>query len=62
MSFASFSDFLAMGHHGLYVWTAYGICLAVLASTSPRRSWPASVTCNKRRDVCAGRPKSESAA
>ncbi|PTQ69850.1 heme exporter protein CcmD [Pseudomonas sp. GV071] len=31
MSFASFSDFLAMGHHGLYVWTAYGISLAVLA-------------------------------
>ena len=31
MSFASFSEFLAMGHHGLYVWTAYGICLAVQA-------------------------------
>ncbi|MCW2267426.1 MAG: heme exporter protein CcmD [Pseudomonas sp.] len=31
MSFASFSDFLAMGHHGLYVWSAYGICLLVLA-------------------------------
>ncbi len=31
MSFSSFGDFLAMGHHGLYVWTAYGICLAVLA-------------------------------
>lgn len=30
MSFASFSEFLAMGHHGLYVWTAYGICLSVL--------------------------------
>ena len=30
MSFASLSDFLAMGHHGLYVWSAYGICLAVL--------------------------------
>ncbi|NWA46647.1 heme exporter protein CcmD, partial [Pseudomonas reactans] len=30
MSFASFGDFLAMGHHGLYVWSAYGICLAVL--------------------------------
>lgn len=30
MSFASFGEFLAMGHHGLYVWTAYGICLAVL--------------------------------
>ncbi len=31
MSFASFNDFLAMGHHGLYVWSAYGICLLVLA-------------------------------
>jgi len=31
MSFASFGEFLAMGHHGLYVWSAYGICLAVLA-------------------------------
>ena len=31
MSFASFSEFLAMGHHGLYVWSAYGICLLVLA-------------------------------
>ena len=31
MNFNSFSEFLAMGHHGLYVWTAYGICLAVLA-------------------------------
>ncbi|MBM7059524.1 heme exporter protein CcmD [Pseudomonas sp. UL073] len=30
MSFASFADFLAMGHHGLYVWTAYGISLSVL--------------------------------
>lgn len=31
MSFASFSEFLAMGNHGVYVWTAYGISLAVLA-------------------------------
>nr|WP_314584309.1 heme exporter protein CcmD [uncultured Pseudomonas sp.] len=31
MSFDSFGDFLAMGKHGLFVWTAYGICLAVLA-------------------------------
>ena len=30
MSFASFGDFLAMGHHALYVWSAYGICVAVL--------------------------------
>ena len=31
MSFASFGDFLAMGHHGPYVWSAYAISLAVLA-------------------------------
>ena len=31
MSFTSVSDFLAMGHHGLYVWSAYGISLLVLA-------------------------------
>lgn len=30
MSFESFSDFLAMGKHGLYVWSAYGVSLAVL--------------------------------
>ncbi|MEO4048395.1 heme exporter protein CcmD [Pseudomonas sp. CAU 1711] len=31
MSFASFGDFLAMGSHGVYVWSAYGIGLTVLA-------------------------------
>ncbi|BBP84224.1 heme exporter protein CcmD [Pseudomonas sp. No.21] len=30
MNFATFGEFLAMGHHGLYVWTAYGISLAIL--------------------------------
>jgi heme exporter protein D len=30
MSFTSFGDFLAMGRHGLYVWSAYGICLLVV--------------------------------
>ncbi|AHF68465.1 MULTISPECIES: heme exporter protein CcmD [Pseudomonas] len=30
MSFESFADFLAMGRHGLFVWSAYGICLFVL--------------------------------
>jgi heme exporter protein D len=30
MSFDSLGDFLAMGKHGLFVWSAYGICLAVL--------------------------------
>jgi heme exporter protein D len=31
MSFASFSEFLAMGTHGPFVWTCYAITLAVLA-------------------------------
>tara|TARA_B100001059_G_C17733339_1_gene527461 strand:- start:536 stop:712 length:177 start_codon:yes stop_codon:yes gene_type:complete len=31
MSFDSFQDFLAMGKHGVYVWSAYGISLAVVA-------------------------------
>ena len=31
MSFSSFTEFLAMGDHGLYVWTSYGISLVVLA-------------------------------
>ncbi len=32
MSFDSFSDFLAMGGHGFYVWLAYGATLLVLAA------------------------------
>lgn len=31
MSFSSVAEFLAMGTHGPYVWSAYGISLAVLA-------------------------------
>jgi heme exporter protein D len=31
MSFNSLGEFLAMGTHGAYVWTSYGISLAVLA-------------------------------
>jgi heme exporter protein D len=31
MSFTSFSDFIAMGTHGPYVWSCYAITLAVLA-------------------------------
>lgn len=30
MNFASFGEFITMGHHGLYVWSAYGISLAIL--------------------------------
>jgi heme exporter protein D len=31
MYFESFAAFLAMGKHGLYVWSAFGFSLAVLA-------------------------------
>ncbi|MDK1023910.1 MAG: heme exporter protein CcmD [Gammaproteobacteria bacterium] len=31
MSFDSFSAFLAMGGHGLYVWSAYAVTLVVFA-------------------------------
>ncbi|WP_122665642.1 heme exporter protein CcmD [Pseudomonas viridiflava] len=31
MKFDSFGEFLAMGHHGLFVWSAYGISFVVLA-------------------------------
>ncbi|ERI52298.1 heme exporter protein CcmD [Pseudomonas sp. AOB-7] len=37
MSFSSFAEFLAMGSHGAYVWSAYGISLAVLALNV---AWP----------------------
>lgn len=30
MSFSSFSEFIAMGTHGPYVWVSYAISLAVL--------------------------------
>jgi heme exporter protein D len=30
VNFSSFAEFVAMGNHGVYVWTSYGISLAVL--------------------------------
>jgi heme exporter protein D len=30
MAFDSFSDFLAMGRHGVYVWSAYGVSFAIV--------------------------------
>ena len=43
MSFASFADFLAMGHHGPYVWSAYGISLAVIGRSVAVRSGAAMI-------------------
>jgi heme exporter protein D len=28
--FANFSEFLQMGHHGLYVWLSYGIAFGLI--------------------------------
>ena len=36
MSFESMMDFLSMGGHGLYVWTAYGITLVVFVLQTSR--------------------------
>lgn len=32
MAFESFADFIAMGKHGPYVWSAYGITLVVVVA------------------------------
>ena len=32
MNFENFSDFIAMGGHGLYVWMAYGAALIVFVA------------------------------
>lgn len=40
MYFESFSDFIAMGNHGPYVWGAYGVTVIVIAGlllTAARR-------------------------
>ncbi len=31
MAFDSFADFLAMGKHGVYVWSCYGLTFGVIA-------------------------------
>lgn len=42
------SDFLAMGGHGAYVWTAYGISLLTLAAIG---SWPLLALRAERRKL-----------
>ncbi|MCV2401362.1 heme exporter protein CcmD [Marinomonas sp. C2222] len=32
MAFETFSEFLVMGKHGVYVWTAYGISFTLISS------------------------------
>ena len=31
IQFSSFAEFVQMGNHGIYVWSAYGVTLIVLA-------------------------------
>ena len=52
MAFSSFSEFLAMGGHSLYVWTAYGIGAAVIAYNvlSPSRLKKKLILEQKRRE------------
>ncbi|MBH1969757.1 heme exporter protein CcmD [Moraxellaceae bacterium AER2_44_116] len=30
MAFDSFADFIAMGKHGVYVWSSYGLTFAII--------------------------------
>lgn len=44
MYFDSFADFFAMGGHGLYVWTSYGLmsaglALLILSTLRGQRRW-----------------------
>ncbi|WP_250657691.1 heme exporter protein CcmD [Alkalimarinus coralli] len=32
MNFENFSDFLAMGGHGLYVWLSYGVAMLIFVA------------------------------
>ena len=56
------SEFLAMGGHGAYVWSAYGLSLAVLVAASV---WPLIAmrrvvrTLKRRRSVAANAPSGE---
>lgn len=56
MAFESFADFLAMGTHGPYVWTAYGLTTAIIAwnVVQPllmRRRWLREQSAQLKRDA-----------
>ena len=56
MAFTSFSDFLAMDGHANYVWSAYGLCLVLLALNASlpmlaRRRYLKDVARRRRREV-----------
>lgn len=55
MAFASIADFLAMGGHAGYVWSAYGLCLAILVLNVmlpklARRRYIKDLTRRRRRE------------
>mgnify|MGYP003672763367 CR=1 FL=1 len=73
MYFASFSDFLAMGNHGLYVWMSYGFFVLILAwiwldarlnrktnLKNARRVWARETTDKSSVEVPASTPKESS--
>lgn len=56
IAFTSFADFLSMGGHGAYVWSAYGLCLVLLALNAmlprlARRRYLNDLARRRRRDV-----------
>lgn len=52
MAFSSVGEFIAMGGHGLYVWTAYALGAVVIAfnAASPGRLKKKLITEQKRRE------------
>ena len=56
MSWGSWSDFVAMGGYGLYVWGSYAVTLIVLAAEirSVRRRSRAAVEAARRLRAAAG--------
>jgi heme exporter protein D len=64
MAFESFADFLAMGRHAPYVWSAYGLTFAivlwnVLQPWQTRRQLLREQAAQLRRDARSAREESE---
>jgi heme exporter protein D len=56
MAFDSFAEFLAMGRHGPYVWSAYGLSFAIILwnVVQPwltRRRWLKEQSAQLKRDA-----------
>ncbi len=65
MYFESFADFLEMGRHGFYVWTAYGVSLALIvtnlvAMVHRRRQVRAEIRrASRREEAVENHPRNE---